>query len=238
MRTSVFCAAALAGLANQPVLAQENRLERVAATMPELAVEVFAAPGEIMLRTGMARRGEGVSYSEENVIGNGMLNNYHIEPGFYPVMREDDEATYHERAWIVRDGPIAAIAKDRQVASLDHVPSSFKTSKEESRTCVRTGLYRMNVCDTEHEYIRETRTYFVDVKQQHALHFDGLDGDTVRLTYRRMGTDPVNPVAFAQIRHDLSESDIIEFAGARLRSVETAEDGVFYEVLEGFGAAQ
>jgi hypothetical protein len=191
---------------------------------------IHTAPvGEEMLAQGTLAEVDGIELPEDN-----RIRGYTLSPGFYPMISDDGEVTYHSYRY---GDPLGDGFGALKVGALMDPPKNIQASRTEQKICVVT-VFGMKACDTEKPYLRVKRPVLSDNHFQQTLIYNGKSGSKINVAYREFSGSVARPAFSNTVEYDLSDSNIIAYKGARIRVIEATNEAITYEVISNFNSAR
>ena len=188
------------------------------------AREVMA--GEEMIRQSAHVMREMIYVDSEQTV-----SMYRVAPGYYKKIGDSVDGDYFQPA----GGPDGGSITQTGIAD---VPQALMTRKDSGDLCVVT-IFDFPVCDrpkaqvtfaSAEGYERRKRADGGDAFQ--SLVYSGMDGSRVAVTY--FGTSGGLPVT-ARVTHDLHESPILSYRGARIEILQATSGAIKYRVIQPLG---
>ncbi|WP_374283510.1 hypothetical protein [Novosphingobium sp.] len=206
----------------------------VAVSFPEIGKDSVVSLGEDMLKQGFYTETDGVE-----TLGENNIKGYKISSGFYPLISEDKDNTYHSFG-ISRglDGQGFLISGNDFLGLPLAIPQSIRFSKSKQETCVIVGGLNSPVCDTERNFTRTRKPALSERDFQQTLIYSGRVGGKIKIGYRENSGGYARTAFSNEAEYDLSISDEIAYRGARIKVLEADNLKIRYVVLSNFNAAK
>ena len=217
---AVFCVSS-AGL-TYPAAASER-------ITPPLNIESTAPVGEEILHQGEVYQRAAIHLSEE--IKFGKDGAYALTPGYYVRASESIGWEYYAPA----DGPDAgSVTKAPGAITLQ---GSFHYSNDGKTIGLITNFYQ--AVNTEAKGItRTTRPSLARDAIQRTLVYGGKTGTKIKLGYREIWKNITRPAGDAFVEHDLANSKVVEFNGARIEVIKATDKSIQYRITRAFGSGK
>lgn len=192
---------------------------------PELNNTATAKAGEVILHQGTYYERDVIHLSEEIKVGeNGA---YTLTPGYYLRSGGDDEWGNY----VATKGPGAGkVLKAPDVVTLQE---SFQVSGDGKRVGVVTNYYQA-VRGEARGITRSTEPAVSSASLQRTLVYGGKKGDSIEVGYQDIWMSILRPSKINFIKHDLTESEVIESHGARIEVLSATAEILRYRVLKSF----
>ena len=192
---------------------------------PALNTEAIAEIGDVILHQGTYYDRAVIHLSEEIKVGeNGA---YTLTPGYYLSSGGDDEWG----SYVATEGPGAGkIIKASGVVTLQE---AFQVSGDGKTVGVITNYYQA-VRGPARGITRSTEPAVSSSSLQKTLVYGGKKGDAIKVGYQDIWMSILRPSEINFIKHDLSQSKIIESHGARIEVLSATGDSLRYRVLKSF----
>lgn len=215
-----LCAVVLLGACATPDYNYRPAVVRL--SEPVLDSEGIARVGDALIKQGRYTKHESIFLPQRIEIGWG----YTLLPGYYLKNGEDentetfspmgrDEVGSIEKAWW---------------ASLWRAVVAYK---KKDKLCVLT-VYNALICEKTSHFERRVKPTSSSGSFQRRLVYQGKAGNTIKFSYREYSNSLTNPALDEQVDHNLSESSLLEYKGARIEVIEATDDLVRYRVLSSF----
>lgn len=192
---------------------------------PELNSEATATAGEVILHQGTYYERDVIHLSEEIKVGeNGA---YTLTPGYYLRSGGDDEWG----SYVEAQGPGAGkVLKAPDVVTLQE---AFQVSGDGKMVGVVTNYYQA-VRGEARGITRSTEPAVSSASLQRTLVYGGKKGESIKVGYQDIWMSILRPSEIKFIKHDLTESKVIESHGARIEVLGATADSLRYRVLKSF----
>lgn len=173
-------------------------------SIPEVGAVEQCGIGE-----GLVQQGRGVQQPVLVVSKNLKIEREHILKGRYPF--DSENATRIK----FRGGPQEIFVR-----------------KADNKICL-SGVTDLRCGDVPHS-IGMQLVSKASVSFQQNLIYRGKNGNRITLGYREFSNDPARPGVNADVAFDLSDSQIVEYKGARIEVLEATGTLITYQLLSGF----
>lgn len=196
------------------------QLEIMHFSVPPVGRETTARLGEHMLDQGTAVKKDVLYINEEARIMLGILS-----PGKFDKTGADDRFEYYDES-------ASEKVLIHDILGTEHPEASLKTDLSGQRVCI---LYPLDVdaCGKA-DFTRRTEDSIDDRGFRRTLIYSGRVGDKLRIAYREFRNNIARGAYSNDVEYDLSEGNIIGYAGAQLEIIEATNSQIRYKVITHF----
>ncbi|HGN1705446.1 TPA: hypothetical protein ACKRTE_001288 [Providencia rettgeri] len=155
---------------------------------------------------------------------------YKIIPGVFKKVGSSDKGDFYMPTQTIDSGSVV-------VEPLGQPWSSILIKKEANANeiCIVTDL-NVAVCSNKAkiEYLELNNPDGNSFEQ--ALIFNGINGQIVDISYRKIGSNIKNQGFGNNIQYNLKESNIISYENVKLKVINSSENSITYEVMSNFSS--
>jgi hypothetical protein len=191
-------------------------------SIPSLNVEISSGLGEPLLDQGKATSREVIYITQET-----SLAAYEIKPGKLFKVGSDQNFDYFSQdilsGYSIYEGLIL---------STPSITSTLRYNKTDGELCILRPL-DINICG-QIEIRKDTESIITNDSFRRTLIYSGRVGNKLKISYREFNNNMARSAFSSEVEYDLSESNLIGYAGARIMVISASNTEIKYKVISNF----
>jgi hypothetical protein len=191
-------------------------------SIPELGVRTTKGLGEHLLDQGKSSNRGILKVTKESLI-----SSYKIIPGKLFKVGEDDHSEYFSQ-----DTESGLIITSELLRSAPGIATVVEYKKKTGKYCIASPV-AFTVCGQLYVK-REKEVVITNSSFRRTLIYSGRVGNKLKISYREFNGNMARSAFSTDVEYDLSESNIIGYAGARLKIISTTNTEIKYTVIKDF----
>ncbi|WP_322003141.1 hypothetical protein [Marinobacter alexandrii] len=191
-------------------------------SIPEIGSQITAGLGEPLIDQGVSTVRDILKITKDSEIAA-----YNIEPGKLVKVGEDASAEYY-----AQDSSSGLSIYSGLISSKPDPSATVKYEKDANEYCIMRPA-DLTVCG-QISALRDTETVVTNENFRRTLIYSGRVGNRLKVSYREFSNNLARAAFNTEVEYDLSESNIIGYAGARLEVLKATNTEIEYKVLSNF----
>ena len=202
---------------------------RIDMAFPRIGTVSQARTGEAILIKGEADQVRGVTYDDAVT-----LDQFTLNPGFYPLIGEDEQHRYFSYRNVETDDGLGYILPARDgLGSWLPAPDAIRISGATGKTCLIFVDWSEKAC-SQADQTDATQQHLTERDLVQKLIYLGRTGNRIRLKYWETSGHSARPEASEELEFTLSATNEIKHKGAQLKVLSADETAIRYTVLQTF----
>ncbi|TWX73155.1 hypothetical protein [Colwellia sp. C1TZA3] len=191
-------------------------------SIPSLNVEISSGLGEPLLDQGKATKREVIYITQET-----SLAAYKIKPGKLFKIGSDQDFDYFSQdilsGYSIYEGLIV---------STPSVTSTLRHNKTNGEVCILRPI-DIDICG-QIMIRKDTENVITNDSFRRTLIYSGRVGNKLKISYREFSNNMARSAFSSEVEYDLGESDLIGYAGARIKVISATNTEIKYKVISNF----